>query len=73
METKKSLPYLIYWHKVANSGIWGYEDKNIAERSAESLAEQENVYTVLIMDMNNKTITHIKGDNYHLESITKED
>ncbi|MBA7624510.1 hypothetical protein ES703_31919 [subsurface metagenome] len=43
------MAYLVYWHKMANSGLWKRENWNDALRLAEELAKQEGVFEVQII------------------------
>jgi len=60
-EAEKSKRYIIYWHKMANSGIWGYNDLTLANRMAEDFTKQESMYEVHLLDTLKQTITTYKG------------
>ena len=58
----KSKRYLVYWHKMANSGIWGYDTLTMAESIALDLAKHEQMFDVHIIDAKDQMILSYKGD-----------
>ena len=57
----KAKRYLIYWHKCANSGLWGYEDLVLADSIAKDFKEQKQMYEVHLVDTKLGTIKTYKG------------
>lgn len=62
IKMNKAKRYIIYWHKFANSGIWGYDNKETAYKIANDFAKQDKMYDVSIIDVKEGTIDIIKGD-----------
>lgn len=54
----------MYWHKCANSGIWGYDTLIQARDIALSFAGQEEMYDVQIIDTQQQRVYPIKGDRH---------
>ena len=66
---QQSARYLLYWHKFANSGLWGFEKEKIARSTAEDFAEQESMYSVILIDTKEGTVEVIKSKDDQTKSI----
>jgi len=42
--------WFVYWHKVANSGLWRYKEKDDAYGAARDLLKQEEVSRITILE-----------------------
>jgi len=62
MKEIKTRRYIIYWHKMANSGIWGYEDLAQTKDVAKSLTNQEGMFDVVIIDTKDQVLLVYKGE-----------
>ncbi len=67
METKKlnvieANNVYVYWHKSANSGLSRFNYMIDAHEWATKLTTHEDVYDVVVIDLNNKQEIKVKGD-----------
>lgn len=61
MKVKKNYnKFVVYWHKCANSGLWEFNTKENAVEVARQLAEQKDVYDVVVIDIINEQKLVIK-------------
>lgn len=67
-----SARYLLYWHKFANSGLWGFKNEKLARTTAEDFAKQESMYRVVLVDTEEKTVEVFSATDDMTRSIFEE-